>query len=91
GNIAVGGADCTVTVYDPRRWSALGRWANCSKYEITGLTFSSLEPSHIYVQGVDYEVCLHFVPSCTQAFCVFLNLVSTFCTIWVVLFPRFYF
>ncbi|XP_026395944.1 uncharacterized protein LOC113290542 [Papaver somniferum] len=56
GNIAVGGADRTVTVYDPRRWSALGRWVNCSKYEITGLAFSSLEPSHIYVQGVDYEV-----------------------------------
>lgn len=54
--IAVGGADRTVTVYDPRRWSgALSRWVHCSKYEITGLAFSSLDSSYIYVQGVDYE------------------------------------
>ncbi|KAI3464667.1 hypothetical protein Pfo_021330 [Paulownia fortunei] len=56
GNIAAGGADRTVTIYDPRRWSALSRWLNCSKYEITGLTFSSVDPNYIYVQGVDYEV-----------------------------------
>ncbi|OVA03335.1 hypothetical protein BVC80_1507g17 [Macleaya cordata] len=56
GNIAVGGADRTVTIYDPRRWSALARWVHCSKYEITGLAFSSLESNHIYIQGVDYEV-----------------------------------
>ncbi|GAV66122.1 hypothetical protein CFOL_v3_09632 [Cephalotus follicularis] len=34
GNIAVGGADRTVTIYDPRRWSALSRWVHCSKYEV---------------------------------------------------------
>ncbi|XXG78128.1 hypothetical protein AAC387_Pa08g2137 [Persea americana] len=56
GAIAAGGSDRTVTIYDPRRWSALKRWANCSKYEITGLTFSSLDSNHLYVQGVDYEV-----------------------------------
>ncbi|XP_077242073.1 uncharacterized protein LOC143882472 isoform X2 [Tasmannia lanceolata] len=56
GAIAIGGSDRTVTIYDPRRWSALSRWANCSKYEITGLSFSSLDSNHIYVQGVDYEV-----------------------------------
>ncbi|KAJ7969814.1 Guanine nucleotide-binding protein, beta subunit [Quillaja saponaria] len=56
GNIAVGGADRTVTVYDPRRWSALSRWVHCSKYEITGLAFSSVDPDYIYIQGVDYEV-----------------------------------
>ncbi|XP_022134361.1 uncharacterized protein LOC111006641 [Momordica charantia] len=56
GNIAVGGADRTVTIYDPRRWSALSRWVHCSKYEITGLAFSSINPDYIYVQGVDYEV-----------------------------------
>ncbi|XP_071721068.1 uncharacterized protein [Rutidosis leptorrhynchoides] len=33
GNIAVGGADRTMTVYDPRRWAAVARWVNCSKYE----------------------------------------------------------
>ncbi|XP_073021180.1 uncharacterized protein [Primulina eburnea] len=56
GYIATGGADRTVTVYDPRRWSAVARWLNCSKYEITGLAFSSVDPGYIYVQGVDYEV-----------------------------------
>ncbi|KAK3043871.1 hypothetical protein RJ639_000570 [Escallonia herrerae] len=56
GNIAVGGADRTVTIYDPRRWSTLSRWVNCSKYEITGLSFSSVDSDYIYVQGLDYEV-----------------------------------
>ncbi|BBH08899.1 hypothetical protein Prudu_021240 [Prunus dulcis] len=56
GNIAVGGADRTVTIYDPRRWSALSRWVHCSKYEITGLAFSSVDSDYIYIQGVDYEV-----------------------------------
>ncbi|XP_017437611.1 uncharacterized protein LOC108343754 isoform X2 [Vigna angularis] len=56
GNVAVGGADRTVTIYDPRRWSALSRWVHCSKYEITGLAFSTIDPDCIYIQGVDYEV-----------------------------------
>ncbi|KAJ6730628.1 hypothetical protein OIU85_021427 [Salix viminalis] len=56
GNVAVGGADRTVTIYDPRRWSPISRWVHCSKYEITGLAFSSLDPDYIYIQGVDYEV-----------------------------------
>ncbi|KAK8683920.1 hypothetical protein V6N13_039965 [Hibiscus sabdariffa] len=56
GYIAVAGADRTVTVYDPRRWSAISRWVHCSKYEITGLAFSSLDSDYLYVQGVDYEV-----------------------------------
>ncbi|KAD4584772.1 hypothetical protein E3N88_22373 [Mikania micrantha] len=57
GNIAVGGADRTMTVYDPRRlWAAVSRWVNCSKYEITGMSFSSIDPNYVYIQGVDYEV-----------------------------------
>uniref|UniRef100_A0A453G099 Uncharacterized protein n=1 Tax=Aegilops tauschii subsp. strangulata TaxID=200361 RepID=A0A453G099_AEGTS len=56
GLIAVGGTDRAVTIYDPRRWSALSRWVGCSKYEITGLSFSSVDQSFIYVQGVDYEI-----------------------------------
>ncbi|KAG8054630.1 hypothetical protein GUJ93_ZPchr0001g31286 [Zizania palustris] len=56
GPIAAGGTDRTVTIYDPRRWSALSRWVGCSKYEITGLSFSSVDESFIYVQGVDYEI-----------------------------------
>ncbi|KAI4348086.1 hypothetical protein L6164_008847 [Bauhinia variegata] len=56
GNIAVGGADRTITIYDPRRWASLSRWMHCSKFEITGLAFSTVDPDYIYVQGVDYEV-----------------------------------
>ncbi|CAA6660537.1 unnamed protein product [Spirodela intermedia] len=56
GHVAVGGSDRCLTIYDPRRWSALARWASCSKYEITGLSFSSLNSDYMYVQGVDYEV-----------------------------------
>ncbi|KNA26086.1 hypothetical protein SOVF_000030 isoform A [Spinacia oleracea] len=56
GNIAVGGADRSVTIYDPRKWSVLSRWNHCAKYEITGLEFSSIDPNYIYVQGVDHEV-----------------------------------
>ncbi|KAL6506594.1 hypothetical protein OROHE_022426 [Orobanche hederae] len=37
-------------------WCAVSRWLHCSKYEITGLAFSSVDPNYIYVQGVDYEV-----------------------------------
>ncbi|XP_031500504.1 uncharacterized protein LOC116264434 isoform X1 [Nymphaea colorata] len=56
GSVAVGGADRSVTIFDCRRWSAFSRWVNCSKYEITGLAFSSLDADHIYIQSVDYEV-----------------------------------
>ncbi|KAL3639071.1 hypothetical protein CASFOL_016978 [Castilleja foliolosa] len=55
GNVGAGGAEHTVTIYDQRRWCAVSRWLNCSKYEITGLTFSSVGPNYICVQGVDYE------------------------------------
>lgn len=61
GLIASGGTDRAVTIYDPRRWSALSRWVGCSKFEITGLAFSSVDESFIYVQGVDYEVYIWFV------------------------------
>lgn len=56
GAIAVGGTDRAVTIYDPRRWSAISRWVSCSKYEITGLSFSTIDSDYIYIQGVDYEV-----------------------------------
>ncbi|KAA0054971.1 Cysteine-rich RLK (receptor-like protein kinase) 8 [Cucumis melo var. makuwa] len=42
GNIAVGGADRTITTYDPRRWSALSRWVHCSKYEVLELALACL-------------------------------------------------
>ncbi|CAI8593869.1 unnamed protein product [Vicia faba] len=56
GNVAVGGVDRTVTIYDPRRWSSLSRWVHCSKFEITGLAFSTVDPDYMYIQGVDNEV-----------------------------------
>uniref|UniRef100_A0A804NAC6 Transducin/WD40 repeat-like superfamily protein n=2 Tax=Zea mays TaxID=4577 RepID=A0A804NAC6_MAIZE len=34
GLIASGGTDRAVTIYDPRRWSALSRWVGCSKFEV---------------------------------------------------------
>ncbi|MQL85190.1 hypothetical protein Taro_017711, partial [Colocasia esculenta] len=58
GAVAAGGSDRTVTIYDPRRWSALSRWVGCSKYEvtflflhvylITGLAFSSLNSDYMF-------------------------------------------
>ncbi|KAB5568480.1 hypothetical protein DKX38_002273 [Salix brachista] len=106
GNVAVGGADRTVTIYDPRRlvitiglfgtmygdrgfvynslgfsflmrevsfvtydlWSPISRWVHCSKYEITGLAFSSLDPDYIYIQGVDYEVLCGQWKECEKVF-----------------------
>ncbi|KAG0495374.1 hypothetical protein HPP92_000065 [Vanilla planifolia] len=56
GEFAIGGSDRTVTIYDPRRWSPLSRWVNCSKYEITSACFSSIDLAYIYVQSIDYEV-----------------------------------
>ncbi|KAK3230103.1 hypothetical protein Dsin_001984 [Dipteronia sinensis] len=80
GNIAVGGANRTVTIYDPRRWSALSRWVHCSKYEITGLAYSSIDPDYIYVQGVDYEVMLNF-----ESHCLFLLLNYISCNLWLLI------
>ncbi|KMZ67621.1 hypothetical protein ZOSMA_25G00040 [Zostera marina] len=56
GPIAIGGSNRTVTIYDPRRWRSLSRWVHCCKYEVTNLSFSSIDPNFIYIQGVDYEV-----------------------------------
>ncbi|CAM6083889.1 unnamed protein product [Calypogeia fissa] len=56
GLLATGGAERTVLVFDPLKWSALSRWTACTKYEISGLAFSSLDPDLIYVHGLDYEV-----------------------------------
>ncbi|KAK2366582.1 hypothetical protein P8452_55110 [Trifolium repens] len=68
GNIAVGGVDRTVTIYDPRRWSSLSRWVHCSKFEITGLAFSTVDPDYIYIQGVDYEVLCGQWKECNKLF-----------------------
>ncbi|KAL3644398.1 hypothetical protein CASFOL_012330 [Castilleja foliolosa] len=54
GNVGAGGAEHT-DYLRPTQWCAVSRWLNCSKYEITGLTFSSVGPNYICVQAVDYE------------------------------------
>ncbi|KAK2436554.1 copper-transporting ATPase RAN1 [Trifolium repens] len=43
GNIAVGGVDRTVTIYDPHRWSSLSTWVHCSKFE----SLFCRGPSHV--------------------------------------------
>ncbi|GAB4818180.1 hypothetical protein N2152v2_005226 [Parachlorella kessleri] len=54
--IGAAGVDRSVLVWDPRTWKLLDRWNNCSKYEVTGLHFSSTNPNHAIVGGMDYEV-----------------------------------
>ncbi|EFA77100.1 hypothetical protein PPL_09853 [Heterostelium album PN500] len=55
-NVAVGGASRSVHVYDCRRWTNLGNWSSCLKYEITNAHFSSKYPSAIYLGGLDSEI-----------------------------------
>ncbi|CAL5384433.1 unnamed protein product [Camellia sinensis] len=56
-SIAVGGADRTVTVYDPRSGGQHYRdGCTAQNMRITGLAFASIDSDYIYIQGVDYEV-----------------------------------
>jgi len=57
GLIATGGADKQVSVYDCRKWQVSGRWKNVLKFEVIRLRFCSFSPSHVYVAGLDHEVC----------------------------------
>lgn len=54
--VGTGGAGRTAVIFDKRKWTALSRWTNCLKYEITGMSFSALDPNSLYVHGLDYEV-----------------------------------
>lgn len=56
GLLATGGVDKQVTVYDARRWQAVGRWKNVLKYEILSLAFTAHSPAAMYVCGLDHEV-----------------------------------
>lgn len=56
GLVAVGGAERVVMVMDPLKWTPRSRWTGCLKYEVTGLSFSAVDPGLIYVHGLDYEV-----------------------------------
>lgn len=35
------GAERSVLVWEPRKWTLLDRWSNCLKYEATGLHFAT--------------------------------------------------
>lgn len=54
--VATGGAERTAVIFDKRKWTAVSRWTNCLKYEITGMSFSALDSNALYVHGLDYEV-----------------------------------
>jgi len=56
GLIGIGGAERVVMVLDPLKWTPRSRWTGCLKYEVTGLSFSAVDPSLMYVHGLDYEV-----------------------------------
>lgn len=54
--LAGGGADRSLAVWDPRKWTVLDRWSNCCKYEMTYLEFLDSNPGYCIVGGMDYEV-----------------------------------
>lgn len=56
GLIGVAGGDRALSVYDDRRWRVLSKWVGCAKYEVTGISFSSIDPGTAYITGLDYEV-----------------------------------
>lgn len=56
GLVGTGGAERSAVIFDRRRWTAISRWTNCLKYEITGMSFSALDQNVLYVHGLDYEV-----------------------------------
>ncbi|KAG0553413.1 hypothetical protein KC19_12G009600 [Ceratodon purpureus] len=58
GLVAIGGAERVVLVMDPLKWTPRSRWTSCLKYEVTGLSFSAVDPGLMYVHGLDYEVLI---------------------------------
>jgi len=54
--IGAAGAERSVGVWEPRKWTYLSRWNNCLKYEVFSMHFSTLNPEYCYVGGADYEV-----------------------------------
>ncbi|KAL0220848.1 hypothetical protein RCL1_000702 [Eukaryota sp. TZLM3-RCL] len=54
--IAVSGLSRSVSVVDSRKWSAVGRWKNASKYEISSILFSKVDPDTVYISSLDNEV-----------------------------------
>eukprot|EP00249_Psilotum_nudum_P010057 c22305_g1_i6 orf=478-1209(+) len=56
GYVGAGGAERSAIIFDSLKWRSLSRWTNCLKYEVTGMTFSAVDPTLLYVHGLDYEV-----------------------------------
>jgi DNA-binding beta-propeller fold protein YncE len=53
--VACGGAERVVHILDIRKWGAMHRWRNATKFDITQLELSSSSPGFAYVAGLDYE------------------------------------
>eukprot|EP01104_Vermistella_antarctica_P003029 TRINITY_DN131_c1_g1_i5.p1 TRINITY_DN131_c1_g1~~TRINITY_DN131_c1_g1_i5.p1 ORF type:complete len:364 (-),score=45.63 TRINITY_DN131_c1_g1_i5:193-1284(-) len=54
--VGVAGREKDVSVFDPRKWTRFGHWANCCKYEVTNFHFSREDPSLCFVSGLDSEL-----------------------------------
>ncbi len=51
-----GGADRSVFVSDPRKWTILDRWANCTKGDIYYMHFAAARPAFVIAGGSEHEV-----------------------------------
>jgi len=56
GQLAVGGEEKAVYVFDSKKWTPSGQWKKVMKYEIFSLRFSSANPKLCYAVGLDHEV-----------------------------------
>jgi hypothetical protein len=54
--LAFGGAERGVFVYDARKWGLAGAWTGATKYEITGLEFAVGDASLCFVVSLDHQV-----------------------------------
>eukprot|EP01133_Synstelium_polycarpum_P019072 gene19072-22837_t len=54
--VGVGGEGRSLHVYDTRKWSNVGNWSNCLKYEITSINFSGVDKAVSYLGGLDSEI-----------------------------------
>ena len=59
--LCAAGASRSVQSIDIRRWQMIERWQNCSKYEINDLLISNIDPSLLFVSGLDGEVVFLFL------------------------------
>ncbi|GAM18060.1 hypothetical protein SAMD00019534_012350 [Acytostelium subglobosum LB1] len=55
-NVGVGGAARSFAVYDSRKWTNIGTWASCLKYEVSYSHFSEKHSDVVYLSGLDSEI-----------------------------------